>query len=46
MTLKPVSPLVIPMSPNLPLMGDMGEKDNLKGGTKVDCCGDWSQVLR
>jgi len=27
-------------------MGDMGVIDELKGGTGVDWCGTWSQVLR
>ena len=33
---KPASPLVITMSPDIPLMGDMGIRDELKGGTGVD----------
>ena len=36
LTKKPVSPLVIPTSPNLPLMGDMGVRDELMGGARVD----------
>tara|TARA_Y100000294_G_scaffold171661_1_gene185400 strand:+ start:840 stop:980 length:141 start_codon:yes stop_codon:yes gene_type:complete len=34
-----VSPLEIPTSSDLPLMGDMGVIDELKGGVGVDCCG-------
>ena len=33
MTLKPVSPLVIPTSSVLPRSGDMGVRDELKGTT-------------
>ncbi len=36
---KPVSPLVIPMLPNLPLMGEMSVRDELMGGARVDLCG-------
>ena len=32
---KPASPLVITMSPDIPLMGDMGIRDELKGVTGV-----------
>ena len=42
---KPVSPFVIPWSPNLPLMGDMGQRDKLKGGTGVDWCGTWILLM-
>ncbi len=35
MTQKPESPLVILTLPNLPLMGDMGVRDELKGVTGV-----------
>ena len=39
---KPVSPLVIPTSPNLPLMGDMVNRDQLKKDAGVDLC--WTQI--
>ena len=35
---KPASPLVITMSPDIPLMGDMGIRDELKGVTGVGWC--------
>ena len=38
---KPVSPLVIPTSSHSPLMGDMGVRDEQKGGTGVDWSGTW-----
>ena len=34
-----MSPLEIPTSSDLPLMGDMGVIDELKGGAGVDWCG-------
>ena len=35
---KPASPLAITISPDIPLMGDMGIRDELKGGTGVGWC--------
>ena len=36
-----MSPLVIPTTSNLPLMGDMGVGCEVKGDTGVDWCGTW-----
>ena len=41
---KPVFRLVIPTSPNLPLMGDMGSLDELKRVARVDWCGTWIRL--